>query len=921
MSEKTKTYIYVLVAFEGTSHLYSYKTTDTSIKPGDYVIVPVAGKDPQTVLVKKVGFYTEQNAPYPVNKTKDVIGHATGPNNSKSMSSVKQDRPLTSTRTFSNNDAQNQIDRFKELVANYEEAGRYKSKLITNANQFIKNDKYKNLYSKQIENYLERNEPVNEENEISKQLILCLYKLNMSLDAFKDTEKLQYEHQQKIRDAINDLTAATKNIKWFFASSNKKKLAISAYQLLSEGIDNAFIYNGERIPAQIRMIDSSNADTAWANFLNDRKQYRELIEKHLYNEPSRRETIQSIQLLYDKCRSFLKEYENIIHKTNQFTKEIKEAAELVRNEETIKKLTYIPVESLYRNPNSFISKALRDVGYSNIAEIMRAEPETLLGIYGINDTAVRSIKNGGNEIFQKTFLQTKIRINSDDKTQSTGALIVAVCKYSPYFSDIKQLEDEFQLLHGETMNSDLEKLKSLSGGFQWLLMEENSKISLKNSYDRIRGFVNSDFSERVAAVSKHINQPQQMQQIDAWKGFADNSSLYYTILEDTIPGLVEHKQNTMRNNSQDNKQRKLYCPYDGQELKYIRNEDGEKKHLETRSAPIYKCAYCNKEYTSFKTKPDLSKVVIDGKRYINLHTDKVSLSKRQTIKLSPYEGDSTSIKNSYVKPSCYIAADNVSDCKNCNCQLIGAQLSILNSYQHEMVKKVKYCPSCGTFYIPSSIVKHCKDVFEIKNLDKFKMLLDDQQKQSAENDVKKLQTIEFKDFVVRRNTFSCYNKEHQIEEIAAVIKVMDRRGNVFQRKISAGYCSACKIYFIMESTFQKLKSSGTILCQVCDEKTYLKNGGKRISNSSLSSESLLMQYGYNVREKENIPKEQRWKILEMIIDNRVLSKDQVISYLDFFINYHKQHVLAVSKWETDRDHIVNYKMDLKRKIGVKSIRR
>lgn len=36
---------------------------------------------------------------------------------------------------------------------------------------------------------------------------------------------------------------------------------------------------------------------------------------------------------------------------------------------------------------------------------------------------------------------------------------------------------------------------------------------------------------------------------------------------------------------------------------------------------------------------------------------------------------------------------------------------------------------------------------------------------------------------------------------------------------------------------------------------------------------------------------------------------------------YQRHEVAVSKWEMDRDHIENYKVDLKRKVGDKSFRR
>ena len=79
---------------------------------------------------------------------------------------------------------------------------------------------------------------------------------------------------------------------------------------------------------------------------------------------------------------------------------------------------------------------------------------------------------------------------------------------------------------------------------------------------------------------------------------------------------------------------------------------------------------------------------------------------------------------------------------------------------------------------------------------------------------------------------------------------------------------------IMESTYQNLKNRGTIACRVSDEKTYLKH--HMTSNGmNLSSESILMQYGYNVSQTKDLSEYQRQKILVMIIEHEVLSKNEI----------------------------------------------
>lgn len=186
------------------------------------------------------------------------------------------------------------------------------------------------------------------------------------------------------------------------------------------------------------------------------------------------------------------------------------------------------------------------------------------------------------------------------------------------------------------------------------------------------------------------------------------------------------------------------------------------------------------------------------------------------------------------------------------------------------------------------------------------------------NDIKR---IGLKDFVVRANVFKCMHNKHKIDNVDAMIYI-DNDGKKEQVKISAGYCSECRTYFILESTYQKLKKHGMILCRVTDEKNYMKSG--YINGMKLAQESLLMQYGYNVSQTEGLSATGRQKILAVIIDNKIMAKSEIISYLDFFISQRSSMNnmgIAISKWETDREFVENYKIGQYTQYGVKAIYR
>ena len=160
-----------------------------------------------------------------------------------------------------------------------------------------------------------------------------------------------------------------------------------------------------------------------------------------------------------------------------------------------------------------------------------------------------------------------------------------------------------------------------------------------------------------------------------------------------------------------------------------------------------------------------------------------------------------------------------------------------------------------------------------------------QSKQKATKQIEKIyqhdNSIRVKDFVVRRTTFKCMHHDHHLQNIDAKIDIIDKLGNIKHEIVSAGYCPNCNIFFLMESTYQKLKLKGTLVCRISDEKTYL-NGTTSENGMRLAQESILMQYGYNVSQLEDLSSARRKKILAVLVDNDVLTKSEIISYLDFF---------------------------------------
>ena len=78
VKRRQREYIFCSVVFEGGWKTYYYLTDDDTIEIGDFVIVP-AGKENRLEIVKVVDieYFTRENAPFPVEKTKWIVRKCT----------------------------------------------------------------------------------------------------------------------------------------------------------------------------------------------------------------------------------------------------------------------------------------------------------------------------------------------------------------------------------------------------------------------------------------------------------------------------------------------------------------------------------------------------------------------------------------------------------------------------------------------------------------------------------------------------------------------------------------------------------------------------------------------------------------------------------------------------------------------------
>lgn len=414
----------------------------------------------------------------------------------------------------------------------------------------------------------------------------------------------------------------------------------------------------------------------------------------------------------------------------------------------------------------------------------------------------------------------------------------------------------------------------------------------------------------------------------------------------------------------------ILCPHDLEILtcKNVRWVRPKKQRGNSRfEMPLYRCDLCGKGYTVLYNYNDMETIELEGYSYLNLGSKGTKRTASGTkIYYLPYLTRKRCMVYGIKKPV---------KCARCEYPLKKVKFRMKSKRGKESTTVVEWCYSCGMIYVHLDIYEQFKDCLDCKNKDSIETLRketklkadmkkrtkEEMQKKKTDSNgtskdqikleqaiVRKIEkqfdverdekiptkktldkiyehdnTIRVRDFVVRRSVFKCMHNDHKLQNINAVISIINKDGNIIQTNVSAGYCPNCNTFFILESIYERLKIRGTPVCRVSDEKTYLK-GNNYIGGMKLAQESILMQYGYSVSQQEGLTTARRHKILAVMLDNEILTKSEIISYLDFFITqrqYQHRFEVAISRWENDREFVADYNKDSYARYGVKGIYR
>ena len=139
--------------------------------------------------------------------------------------------------------------------------------------------------------------------------------------------------------------------------------------------------------------------------------------------------------------------------------------------------------------------------------------------------------------------------------------------------------------------------------------------------------------------------------------------------------------------------------------------------------------------------------------------------------------------------------------------------------------------------------------------------------------------------------------------------------------MTVNYCKDCKRFFINYVSYETYKHRyGVLIGNIV-----MEDEGKTVFGDVVLAEaSPLKLCGYSVNQQDGYTSQMRQYIISKIIDRGIMSKSDVVRYLEYFISINgrqKRNQLAVSKWNEDLTFTLGYQAKKQERHYITEIKR
>lgn len=158
--------------------------------------------------------------------------------------------------------------------------------------------------------------------------------------------------------------------------------------------------------------------------------------------------------------------------------------------------------------------------------------------------------------------------------------------------------------------------------------------------------------------------------------------------------------------------------------------------------------------------------------------------------------------------------------------------------------------------------------------------------------------------IIVSQKFRCIREGHELEDVIIQVRLL-HHGNISVVPVAGGYCSSCNRYYIYSEVFDNFLRGlkpGTVILQNRFKAPDGMYGEVYDVTTGLRTQSLLNKCGYSVSYNNGMSDDSRKELLHQIINSKLMTKQEIMSYLNYFINFNGKKLgneYAKMMWEKD----------------------
>ena len=439
-------------------------------------------------------------------------------------------------RKYTSRDTKSLINAHKENLQHLDDASnlptKYSSRIQNCVNVMLSNGDFKRI----VMDDLQGNGTYDKTR--ASELIKHLYLFKRASQQSDTCKHILQDNRERIQEEIKRASVGANSFSWLLSSTKKKQNSEDAFDALVKEINGgSYWVASNRVLSEISKNDTITPDEGWINFNSNIDEYRESLKQNLPNNAKLSEPIQELRTIVGRFDVISANLAKETTKIDIIKTDITKSAERMVMSVVLDILRTVPVEEINRDKRGFRIKALRDAGYTTMADIYAASSYQLSTVYGISQDASYSIKSIANNFAEEAKRNAKIKLSIDNKTKTSTTLVGALFGYRQYTSALEAL-NKLNAEYESRIKAAISDINLIGNGVFWIFIDDNKRLRIKKSFTYLNAILNGDYKNRVDEIIKLFQAVGIPNSSAAWDDFKNNSISYFNILEEIVPGVL-----------------------------------------------------------------------------------------------------------------------------------------------------------------------------------------------------------------------------------------------------------------------------------------------------------------------------------------------------------------------------------------------